>query len=179
MKLISTVTVGAGGASSITFTSIPATFTDLYLVLSLRNTTSSNEFTVMRMNAVTSGYNWRSLNAEEYGAVGTFAASGLGITDAAMIGMNFGTNATSSTFGSTAVTIPNYAGSTAKTFASESIAANTASAPARMHLTGGTCTSTAAINSLTIYGYFGYSFAQYSTASLYGITKGSGGATVS
>ena len=34
--LISSVTVGAGGASSIDFTSIPATYTDLLVKFSLR-----------------------------------------------------------------------------------------------------------------------------------------------
>jgi len=35
-KAIATVTVGSGGAANIEFTSIPATFTDLLVVLSLR-----------------------------------------------------------------------------------------------------------------------------------------------
>jgi len=38
--LISSVTVGAGGASSIDFTSIPSTYTDLRLVVSLRSGSS-------------------------------------------------------------------------------------------------------------------------------------------
>ena len=36
--LISSVTVGAGGASSIDFTSIPSTYTDLLVKISARST---------------------------------------------------------------------------------------------------------------------------------------------
>ena len=42
-KAISTVTVGSGGAASITFSSIPATYTDLVLKISGRHDTSSDQ----------------------------------------------------------------------------------------------------------------------------------------
>ena len=38
---ITTVTVGSGGASSIDFTSIPQTYTDLVIKTSARNTSTS------------------------------------------------------------------------------------------------------------------------------------------
>ena len=40
-KKIQTVTVGSGGAATIEFTSIPQTYTDLKLVLSVRNSVDS------------------------------------------------------------------------------------------------------------------------------------------
>jgi len=40
-ELIASSTVGAGGAANIDFTSIPATFTDLYLVVSGRTNRST------------------------------------------------------------------------------------------------------------------------------------------
>ena len=42
MVAIQTVTVGAGGASSIEFTSIPQTYTDLKVVFSVRDATNNN-----------------------------------------------------------------------------------------------------------------------------------------
>jgi len=41
MVAIQTVTVGSGGAANIEFTSIPQTYTDLVVVLSLRNNRST------------------------------------------------------------------------------------------------------------------------------------------
>ena len=53
--LISSVTVGSGGAANIEFTSIPATYTDLLLKLSTRTTrstaTDSNKLTVNSASA--------------------------------------------------------------------------------------------------------------------------------
>ena len=41
-KPIATVTVGAGGAASIDFTSIPGTYTDLLVLISARSTRSTD-----------------------------------------------------------------------------------------------------------------------------------------
>jgi len=42
-QLISSTTVGAGGASSILFSSIPATYTDLILDLSVRTSNAASQ----------------------------------------------------------------------------------------------------------------------------------------
>ncbi len=42
MVALQTVTVGAGGSASISFSSIPQTYTDLKLVISPRNTAANN-----------------------------------------------------------------------------------------------------------------------------------------
>jgi hypothetical protein len=39
-EIISSVTVGSGGAANIEFTSIPATYTDLYVLASIRSNRS-------------------------------------------------------------------------------------------------------------------------------------------
>jgi hypothetical protein len=41
-NLIATTTVGSGGAASIDFTGIPQTYTDLFLVSSLRSNAAVN-----------------------------------------------------------------------------------------------------------------------------------------
>jgi hypothetical protein len=45
-EIISSVTVGAGGAAYIEFTNIPQTYTDLNLVFSGRNTSSGDWFSL-------------------------------------------------------------------------------------------------------------------------------------
>jgi hypothetical protein len=50
MTLISSVTVGSGGAADIEFTSIPATYTDLLVKISIRNATSGATRVYVRFN---------------------------------------------------------------------------------------------------------------------------------
>ena len=58
-NLISTVTVGSGGAATISFSSIPATYTDLKVVASLRATGSRGEDAVLiRFNSDSTAANY-------------------------------------------------------------------------------------------------------------------------
>lgn len=166
MKLVSTVTVGAGGASSIQFTSIPQTGTDLLLLVSGRSTNTSQAFEI-RFNGSSASLSDRYL----YGS-GSAAASG---TDSAIYGYATQSTDTASTFGNVQIYVPNYAGSTNKSLSVDSVTENNATAALQV-LTAGLWANTAAITSLSL---SGFTFAQYTTASLYTITKGSGGATVS
>jgi hypothetical protein len=84
---------------------------------------------------------------------------------------------TSNTFLSGALYLPNYAGSTQKSFSVDSVGENN-STTAYQVLTAGLYNQTTAITALSVLTY-GSSLVQYSTASLYGILKGSGGASVS
>ena len=87
-----------------------------------------------------------------------------------------GNTATANTFNSTTFYIPNYAGSTNKSFSFDQVNENNTTA-ANQVLGSVLWSNTAAITSISLTSP-GYNFVQYSTASLYGITKGSGGATV-
>jgi len=49
--LISSVTVGSGGAATMTFSSIPQTYTDLLVRVSARNTSTSGSGLNMRFNS--------------------------------------------------------------------------------------------------------------------------------
>lgn len=169
-QLISSVTVGAGGAASIDFTSIPGTYTDIVLVLSARATGTDGTLLV-QFNGSSTGYSYRWLYAD-----GSTVGSNSGSTGYfGRVGRN---SETSNTFGNLLLTIPNYSGSTNKTVTTDAVTENNATS-ALQTLSAGLWANTSAITSISLTIPFGTSFAQYSTASLYGLTKGSGGATVS
>jgi len=171
MTLISTVTVGAGGASTIDFTSIPQTYTDLKLYVSTRTTSSGavGEVAYITLNGSTSSFTGRYLqgsgSATSSGSLGRFAALS---TDG---------SATANTFSNNEIYIANYAGSTYKAFSGDAVVENNATT-SYQELLANLWSNTAAITSITL-NTSGGVFAQYSTVSLYGILKGSGGATVS
>jgi hypothetical protein len=167
MTLISSVTVGAGGASSIDFTSIPSTYTDLCLKFSARTTRPSTGSDIyLQFNGVTTAtYSFRRL----YG-YGSGAASGSLTNDSAggFAGNADAANNTASTFGNAEVYIPNYAGSTAKSWSVDSVLENNAT-DAIAEIIAGLWSGTAAITSIKLQDYTGYNFVQYSTAYLYGV----------
>jgi len=168
MTLVSTVTVGSGGAASIDFTSIPQTGTDLLVVYSLRSTSGDNNVQ-MSFNSSTTSFTNKVL----YGN-GSTVSSGSNYAKAGY--MPYSTD-TSNTFGNNSIYVPNYTSSTNKSYSLETVTENNATSVA-MALLAGLWSNTSAITSLSLIANSG-SFAQYSTASLYTITKGSGGATVS
>lgn len=178
MQLISTTTVGAGGSASITFSSIPGTYTDLVLMLSARNTGSGNSFVLLQANGVTSSYETVILRGET-SATSTTGTS-VGVNNAVWIGMTGGSNLTGTPFSSHQVYIPNYTSTTKKTFSTDYSKESNSSSTYENGLSTGVNNITSVITSLTLTLLLsGATFAQYSTASLYGILKGSGGATAS
>ena len=56
---ISTVTVGGGGSASVSFTSIPATYTHLQVRAIVRTTSASNPNLAYKLNNDTSNSNYR------------------------------------------------------------------------------------------------------------------------
>ena len=158
--LLASSTVGAGGASSIDFTSIPGTYTDLCLVASTRGTVAAvGDDISITLNSSTSNFTYRYL----YGS-GSGASSGTASTN--YLGVSAGNNSTASTFGSINIYIPNYAGSTAKSISTDSVGENNATAAPAM-LMANLWNNTAAITSIKLAG--AANFAQYSTAYLYGV----------
>jgi len=170
-NLISTITVGSGGAASITFTSIPQTYTDLKVVLSARSTAGAAvAYTIsMKMNNLTSSiYSQRALEGNG-SAASSFSQSG--INTAVRVGIANGTGATTNAFSSTEIYIPNYAGSTNKSISIDTVAETNATTT-YANLIAYLVSSTAAITDLTFTTEAtATSFAQYSSASLYGISN--------
>jgi hypothetical protein len=169
---IAEVVVGSGGAASIDFTSIPGTYTDLLLVLSTRCTNSAVTGPIyMSFNGATSNRSARTLNGTG-SSVGSYTISDNFLFD------TVGNTATSNTFNSSNIYIPNYAGSANKSFSVDTVNENNVTASNQV-LEAGLWSSTASIASISITST-GFNLMQYSTATLYGVTKGSsGGVTVS
>ena len=160
--LISKTEVGSGGAANIEFTSIPSTYTDLQLLVSLRsNDSRSMTWVNLQFNNATSNRSLRNL----YGT-GSSALSG-NYTEMRFSGVNANTS-TSNTFGSASLYIPNYAGSNYKSASGESVAETNATA-ADMGLEANLWSNTAAITSIKIIPGDGTAWLQYSSAYLYGI----------
>jgi hypothetical protein len=164
-EAIATVTVGSGGAASIEFTSIPQTYTDLKIVISGRNTASANNWYLLRLqfNSDTTAANY------SYRLVAGFGTSVFSSSASDRYGGYIPSDArTASTFGNTELYIPNYTGSNNKSFSTDTVTEGNGSAYEILGLWAGLWSSSAAISSITLSNDSG-NFAQYSTATLYGI----------
>ena len=163
---IASVTVGSGGASSIDFTSIPSTYTDLCLKISGRSTHSSLDQTEITFNGSATGYNYRSIFGDGSSAA-SYGSGGSAITTYIPLQYLPGTAQTSSTFTSSEMYIPNYAGGDHKSVSFDTVEENNATAAYAL-IYAAIWSNTAAITSIKIDPQNG-NFAQYSTAVLYGI----------
>jgi hypothetical protein len=162
---IASVTVGSGGAASIDFTSIPATFTDLVIKLSARPTTGGvTQFKIQFNSLGGTAYSDRTLEGAGSGTPSSFSRS----SQAFILALG-ADPFTTSTFSNADTYIPNYAGSTSKSVSIDSVTeANQTTS--YVNLVSGLSTNTNAINAINLT-LNATNFAQYSTATLYGIKK--------
>ena len=160
---IASVTVGSGGAATISFSSIPSTYTDLCLKISGRNTQPSS-ILYLTFNGSSSGYSYRRLYGNGSSAASDSASSQSSI---AFIAFQVSTY-TASTFSSSEVYVPNYAGSNNKSVSIDEVTENNATLSVAA-LDAGLWANSAAITSITLTPDSSGNFAQYSTATLYGI----------
>lgn len=174
MTLISTVTVGAGGATGIAFSSIPQSYTDLMITFGARSNAATTFGVYLTVNNLgTSIYSWRRLWGNG-STVGSESSSATALVFSETVP---GADKTTNTFGNVSIYLPNYTDSTSNQLVSvDGVYENNATA-AHQNLFAGLAATTSAITSISLDSQSG-SFVQYSTASLYGILKGSGGATV-
>ena len=163
--LISSVTVGAGGASSIDFTSIPATYTDLLVKVSARSSRSlAYDNLNITFNSNTSSYSSRRIYGTGSATGSDSDPAGTSSYYAALVD---GNTSTSNTFANVEIYIPNAFGSNYKSISSDSVEEENAST-AYVQLTAGLWSNSAAISSISL-GCGHGNFVQYSTAYLYGI----------
>ena len=158
---IASVTVGSGGSSTIDFTSIPSTYTDLCIKLSLRDTvtgTNARPFT-LKFNGSSTSYSAKFI-------LGDGSAASSFSDTSAYAGYENTSSTTTNTFATNEIYIPNYAGSNYKSASIDSVTETNAT-QANAALVADLWSNTAAINQVTITS-FG-TFVQYSTAVLYGI----------
>jgi len=166
---IATVTVGSGGAASMAFSSIPSTYTDLVVKTSIRS--AANAAGVDKWRDISIGFNGAGSNVSITNKVLYGLGNAVGSTSATTTsgGAMPTADATVSTFSNTEIYIPNYAGSTNKSFSMDFVTENNTTR-AVAALVAGLWSNTAAITSITFYPDSG-NFAEYSTATLYGISK--------
>jgi hypothetical protein len=166
---IATVTVGSGGATDITFSSIPATYTDLVVKLSSRGDIAAiggGNFCQFNGDTSTANYAFRQLIGD---GSSTPTSTNAATTTGVLFQRNTGATATASTFGNSEMYIPNYTSANQKSVSNDGVTENNATA-ADAALVASIWKNTAAITSMKIFPGSG-NFVQYTTATLYGISK--------
>lgn len=157
----------ASSAASVTFSSIPSTYTDLVLRVSARDNAAAvtttlflvayNTDTTFTGNSFTRLY---AAGASVYSDNGTASGN---------ISYMAGANATANTFGSSEIYIPAYAGAQYKPISNFSVAETNDATTARVAAFAALWSNTAAITTLTITPFSGGNFASTSSFYLYGI----------
>ena len=166
--LLEKITVGAAGASSVTFSGIPQTgYTDLVVKMSVRNVTNTETTGAVYFNSDTTNANYSARRILGDGS----SASSANTANPYFFYMDT-TGETASTFANCEMYIPNYTGSIQKSVSVESVTENNATAALAV-MVAGLWTGTAAINTIQIRPYSGGggNFAANSTFYLYGVAK--------
>ena len=165
MELITSVTVGAGGAASVTLPAtgtIPQTYTDLKIVCSPRHSAAdvSNDV-LISLNGSTSNFT----------GVRVYGTGSVGGRDTATrtVGTSVGSSATANTFGNNEIYILNYASANFKTISTDQVGENNATQAFQI-LGTNLWSDTAAITTITLSAAAG-SFVEHSTFYLYGISN--------
>ena len=150
--------------ASFDFTSIPATYTDLVIKLSVRCADAAQDRQLFMQ------YNGSAITKSSRVLRGSgSSATSYTSTDMETARVD-GAGSTASTFSNIEVYIPNYAGSTYKSASSDGVTENNATG-AYAELAALLWSNTNAINQVTFTVDGGTNFVTYSSASLYGILK--------
>jgi len=161
--LLEKITVGAAGASSVTFSGIPQTgYTDLVVKVSGRNNNTSPNI-LFSINGSTSTFSSIALYGDGASAASTTAVPRI-------VSYASTSTDTANTFGNTEIYIPNYTGSTNKSYSVDTVSENNATT-AYTGLFAGLWSTTSAITSLTFTPSSSGNFVQGSTFYLYGVAK--------
>ena len=162
--LLEKITVGAAGASSATFSSIPQSgYTDLVVKYSLRNASNNTSLQVtFNDDGTRTNYSYKQF-------YGSGSASVLDGQSDIFWGQIDPSSYTANTFSNGEMYIPNYLSANKKSVTSDAVLENNAQAAVSSFLAG-LWQGTAAINKISFSCYTG-SFAQYSTFYLYGVAK--------
>ena len=165
---IQTVTANAGAQASLGFAGIPQTYNDLYLVMSFRSTSATGVGgvgTAITINGLTTNRFGRRLWAGGAGpTVGSDNWTG------SSLGANPPTAASqASIFGSVSVYFLNYSGATQKIWLVDSVSEGNSATAWESDMVAGRWAAANAITDISITMSDASNFAQYSSASLYGI----------
>jgi hypothetical protein len=159
-ELIEAITVGSGGAASIDFTSIPSTFTDLALKVSVRDDRSGYAVNnlIVKFNNTSTTYTGKQI----YYANSSSPASSNNYNGSVPSPVD-----TANVFSSSEIYIPNYTSSNQKSFSIDD-ATEGISTYFSIGFSAGLWNGTGAINQITLSAQSA-NFVQYSTAYLYGV----------
>ena len=165
MTKLATYTVGAGGDSSVTFSNISQTYTDLKVVMSARSVTDTPAcVATVQFNGDTgSNYAYKYIR----GIGSAVDSSGASPTTSIYLFIIAASNATASTFSNSEMYIPNYVSANYKSVSIDALSENNATR-ADAVFTAGLWSNTAAITSIKLSEATG-NFAQHSTFTLYGV----------
>lgn len=163
-QLISSTTVGSGGAANIEFTSLPTTYVDLLLKVSLRSTESDNASSLR----VTFNGDTGNIAVREARAVGTTTASyDVAYAQAGYVGAS---QSQANSFGIAEIYIPNYRSSNRKSSSADVHLPSSTANQQYLVLSARNWSVTDAITTIRLAPSAG-SWVQYSTAYLYGIAN--------
>jgi hypothetical protein len=164
---IATVTVGAGGASSITFSSIPSTYTHLQIRGIARSArTESGSYIKIQFNSDTAN------NYANHGLFGGGASAGayaVTTTDHAAEAYITAANDTASAFGASIWDVLDYTNTNKNKTVRALTGADVNGTNGQLRFASGVWLSTNAITSLSLTDGNGSTFVQYSSFALYGI----------
>jgi len=166
---IATVTIGAGGASSATFSSIPSTYKNLQIRALARTDRASNpqDFLQVRYNSDTgANYAYHSLYGNGASAGGNDTGTSTANPWSAVVA---GATATASVFGTFVADLVDYTNTNKyKTLRSLSGIDNNDTS-GRLYFQSNLWQNTAAVSTITIQPVYGTNFVQYSSFALYGV----------
>ena len=156
-------------AASVTFSSIPATYTDLVLRMSVRESSSSaGSPSVIRFNGAGSGTN---LSQTYVAGSGSSASSNRVASFPGYLGQFQDGSATASTFGSVEIYIPSYLASQSKPFSTVNIYENNSASLYYIEAIANLFSDSTAISSIEIVPYSTSTFVSGSSFYLYGISN--------
>lgn len=173
--LISTITVGSGGAASVTFMptgNIPSIYTDLVLLCSAR-TNRPSQFTD-GLRIILNGDTGNTSSRFLFGYNNAVTSGTRTILEAGSCNASL---STANTFSNNYIYIPNYRSSVAKSVSSDGVSETNAAEGAQF-IQAGLWTGTAPITSISLSSETGSTLLEHSSFSLYGITAGSSGGVI-
>jgi hypothetical protein len=163
--LLEKITVGAAGASSVTFSSIPQTgYTDLVIKTSTRESgVNTADSIYMRFNGSSSSYTNIQLRGNGSSTASYSGTDSLG-------GLTQGTTYTANTFASTDIYIPNYTSSNFKSISVDTVTENNGT-QSYAEMQAVLWSNTAAITSIAFTNGSSLNWAPNTTFYLYGVAK--------